>query len=124
MTFALSDHNTHIVHKIKFKLQRIKGVKQFSLSQVNSRPLVKSTYPKIFFFSTQTYVVSTQKNSLNERVLLGKMMGKKIFTYYAKTFCLSKPMEHSGQTELLTGFQNIPQEVEGAYKGKQQIVVH
>ena len=52
-----------------------------------------------------------------------KMMDKKIFTYNAKTFCLSKPMEQSGQTEL-AGFQNIPPEVEGSYKGKQQFVVH
>ena len=36
------------------------------------RPLVKSMYPKNYFshFSTKTYVVGTQKNRLNETVLL------------------------------------------------------
>ena len=40
----------------------------------------------IFLFSTKTYVVGTQKNCLNETVLLStqniilKLMGKKIFT--------------------------------------------
>ena len=36
------------------------------------RTLVKSTYQKIIFsyFSTKTYVVGTQKNRLNESVLL------------------------------------------------------
>ena len=40
-------------------------------SGVGSRPLVKSAYQKYFFyFSTKTYVVGTQKNRLNETVLL------------------------------------------------------
>ena len=38
------------------------------------KPLVKSTklykLNKCYYFSTKTYVVSTQKNRLNERVLL------------------------------------------------------
>ena len=52
------------------------------------RPLVKSTYQKMYFsyFSTKTYVVGTQKNRLNETVLFEhpkhmiKLSGKKIFT--------------------------------------------
>ena len=52
------------------------------------RPLVSSAYQKnvvVFYFSTKTYVVDTQKNHLNETVLLStqnmlKLMGKKIFT--------------------------------------------
>ena len=36
-----------------------------------SRPLVKSAYKILFsYFSTKTYVVGTQKNHLNEMVLL------------------------------------------------------
>ena len=36
-----------------------------------SRPLVKNSYPIFFsYFSTKTYVVGTQKNRLNETVLL------------------------------------------------------
>ena len=39
--------------------------------QMQDRPLVKSAYPKLFsYFSTKTYVVGTQKNRLNETVLL------------------------------------------------------
>ena len=37
----------------------------------SNRPLVKSANEKIFFFiSTKTYVVGTQKNRLDETVLL------------------------------------------------------
>ena len=62
------------------------------------RPLVSSAYQKnvcFFYFSTKTYVVDTQKNRLNETVLLStqnmlKLMGKKIFTILNQTFCLSK----------------------------------
>ena len=45
------------------------------------RPLVKSEYQKNnFLISTKTYVVGTQKNSLNETVLLSTQnKGKKIF---------------------------------------------
>ena len=37
------------------------------------RPLDKGVFLKIYFsyFSTQTYVVGTQKNGLNETLLLG-----------------------------------------------------
>ena len=43
------------------------------LSKAYVRPLVKSVYQKKIFcqFSTKTYVVGTQKNRLNEAVLLG-----------------------------------------------------
>ena len=50
------------------------------------RPLFKSAYQKKnSYFSTKTYVVGTQKNRLNETVLLStqhmlKLMGKKVFT--------------------------------------------
>ena len=38
---------------------------------MSHRPVVKSAYQKmISYFSTKTYVVSTQKNRLNETVLL------------------------------------------------------
>ena len=69
----------------------------------------------ISYISTKTYVVGTQKNRLNEMVLLKHMlwvlkrtvsmrrffehpkhklnlMGKKIFTIYAQNFCCSWPM--------------------------------
>ena len=36
----------------------------------SSRPLVKSVSQFIFYFSTKTYVVGSQKNGLNETVLL------------------------------------------------------
>ena len=53
---------------------------------VITRPLVRVCDEKIiFYFSTKTYVEGTQKNHLNETVLLStqnmlKLMGKKIFT--------------------------------------------
>ena len=56
---------------------------------MSGRPLVKSAYQKYIFsyFSTKTYVVGSQKNHLNETVLLSthnidmlKLMRKKIFT--------------------------------------------
>ena len=39
---------------------------------IRYRPLVKRAYPKKIFsyFSTKTYVVGTQKNRLNETILL------------------------------------------------------
>ena len=51
------------------------------------------------FLPTETYIVGTQKNRLNETVILGtlkrmfKSMGKKLYTikFYAKN-CLSEPM--------------------------------
>ena len=63
----------------------------FSLQQANVivyMPLDKSVQLKNFFFyfSTKTYVVGTQKNRLNETVLLStprkmlKLMDNKIFT--------------------------------------------
>ena len=49
----------------------------------------------IFLFLNKTYVVGTQKNPLNETVLLStkkhmfKLMAKKIFTILHPIFCLS-----------------------------------
>ena len=51
-----------------------------------------------FYFSTKTYVVGTQKNRLNETVLLGiqnkcyKLWVRKFLQLYAKIFGLSKPV--------------------------------
>ena len=48
---------------------------------------------KLFsYFSTKRYAVGTQKNRLNETVLLSaqnmlKLVGKKIITIYAQFFC-------------------------------------
>ena len=48
-----------------------------------------------FYFSTKTYVIGTQKNRLNETVLLStqkqmvKLMSKKILTILRPNFCLS-----------------------------------
>ena len=55
-----------------------KGLKEFWIEPIvmcrsgNGKPLVKSAYQKQYFsyFSTKTYVVGTQKNRLNETVLL------------------------------------------------------
>ena len=46
--------------------------KMVSLTHINEQALVKSVYQKNSFsyFSIQTYVVGTQKNRLNETVLL------------------------------------------------------
>ena len=49
--------------------------------------------------------MGTQKNHLNETVLLGpkhmlKIMGKKIFKFYSEMFCLSKPV---AQDSINTG---------------------
>ena len=45
-------------------------LKAYGSSKAKSRPLVKSAYQKKnSYFSTETYVVGTQKNSLNEMVL-------------------------------------------------------
>ena len=61
------------------------------------RPLVKSAYQKLFFyFSTEAYVLGTQKMDLNETVLLNaqnmlKLMGKKYAQLYTQKFCLYKP---------------------------------
>ena len=48
--------------------------------------LLRVCNKKKSYFSTKTYVVGTQKNHLNEMVLLStqnmlKIMGKKIFTF-------------------------------------------
>ena len=51
------------------------------------------------YFSTKTYVVGTQKNRLNETVLLSTQnicknwWVRKHLQFYAKNFCLSKPVE-------------------------------
>ena len=64
------------------------------------RPLVKSAYPKINFLISQTkHVVGTQKNRLNERVLLSiqnmlKLVGWKIFTIVRHKFCSSYSFKH------------------------------
>ena len=54
---------------------------------------------KLFsYFSTKTYVVGTQKNRLNETVLLSTQniylnwWVRKLLQFYAQKFCLSKPM--------------------------------
>ena len=57
------------------------GLRYFS----KGRPPDKSVYCKTIYFSSKTYVVRTQKNRLNETVLLStqntfKLMGKKIIT--------------------------------------------
>ena len=52
----------------------------------------------ISYFSTKTYVVGTQKNRLDEMVLFGnqnicyKLWVRTYLQFYAKKFCLSKPM--------------------------------
>ena len=51
---------------------------------------------KISYFSNKTVVVGTQKNRLNETVLLSaqnmlKLMGKSIFTSLRLKACLSEP---------------------------------
>ena len=49
------------------------------------------------YFSTKTYVVGTQKNRLNETVLLStqnickKLWVRKYLQFYAEYFCISKP---------------------------------
>ena len=57
---------------------------------------------KIFFyFSAKTYVVGTQKNCLNEIVLLStqniclKVWVRKYLQFYAELFCLSKPVGYA-----------------------------
>ena len=67
--------------KIATSKERVDTFLQIELYIFN-RPLVKSVYQKsISYFSTKTYVVGTQKNSLNEKVILSTQnMGKKIFT--------------------------------------------
>ena len=63
-----------------------------------NRPLVKSVYQKKYFsyFSTKTYVVGTQKNCLNETVLLSTQniflnwWVRKYLHFYAQKFCLSR----------------------------------
>ena len=52
----------------------------------------------ISYFSTETYVVGTQKNRLNETVLLRTQnicynwRARRYLQFYLKNFCLSKPM--------------------------------
>ena len=76
---------------------RSKSGPLFCKSRSGSKLFVKvisSVYQKIFsYFSTKTYVVGTQKNCLNETVLLSdqniqmlKLMGKKIFTILRSKF--------------------------------------
>ena len=54
------------------------------------------------YFSTQTYVVGSQKNLLNERVLLStqnicqKLLVRKYLQFYAENFCLSKHVYLTG----------------------------
>ena len=51
----------------------IKGISKAAGLEIGMyiRPLVKGAYQKlIFLFSTKTYVVGTQKNCLNQTVLL------------------------------------------------------
>ena len=58
--------------------------------------------PKNYFsyFSSKTYVVGTQKNRLNETVLLSTQnicsnwWIRKYLKFYSQNFCLSKPMRH------------------------------
>ena len=72
----------------------------FTLIDTILRPLVKSAYLKNNFLISQPkrYVVGTQKNRLNETVLLStqnicnKIWVRKYLLFYAENFCLSKPM--------------------------------
>ena len=61
------------------------------------------------YFSTATYVVGTQKNRLNEMVLLStqymfRLLGKKIIAFLLSKFCLTGPMSgmHDCVCEMLT----------------------
>ena len=74
----------------------MKGSYSVSRSQDFSEECVTE---KLFsYFSTKTYVVGTQKNRLNETVLLStqnicsKLWIKKYLQFYAENFCLSKPV--------------------------------
>ena len=64
---------------------------------LNSGPLVKSVLQENNF-SSKRYVVGTQKNRLNEMVLLStqnicsKLWIRKYLQIYAEFFCLSKPV--------------------------------
>ena len=70
------------------------------------RPPDKSAIVELFFyFSSKTYVVGTQKNRLNETVLLSTQNpGKKILTYlfYANKMYLSGSMELLNMVFTLT----------------------
>ena len=58
----------------------------------------------IFLFSNQTYVVGTQKNCLDETVLVSthnicwKLWVKKYWQFYAENVCSSKPVDENGST--------------------------
>ena len=70
---------------------RIYSRKFLTLSNQTSR--YKSKCIRISYQSAKTYLVGTQNDRLNEypkHVL--KLMGKKIFTFYAQKFLLSKPV--------------------------------
>ena len=62
----------------------------------SGRPLVKSAYKKK---SAKTYVVGTQKNRLNETILLStqnissRCWISNYLQFYARKLCLSKPMD-------------------------------
>ena len=63
------------------------------------RPQIRvCTYELFSYFLSKTYVVGTQKNRLNETVLLKhpkhifKLTDKKIIVFYAEKFCLTGPM--------------------------------
>ena len=66
------------------------------------RPLVKRANIFFYYFLTNTYVVGTQKNRLDDTVLLStrnimiRLMGKKIFTILHSKFCLTKRMYYLG----------------------------
>ena len=72
------------------------------LSSIREQAFSKEcvTEKQFSYFSTKTYVVGTQKNSLNETVFLNtqnmlKIMVKKYLQFYAEKSCLSIPMrEH------------------------------
>ena len=76
-------------------------------SYTMGRPLVKNEYQITLFsyFSTKTYVMGTQKNRLNETVLLSTQnicsswWIRKYLNFYAQKFCLSKPTK--GLSSLL-----------------------
>ena len=96
MCFGYSEELTHLrTHNICFGWEI-----NFNYTQDLLRTLVKSAYQKIIFsyFSTKTYVVGTQKNLLNETVLLStqniclNFCVRKYLHFYAEKFCLSKPV--------------------------------
>ena len=85
MTLVHDEYNLHSIRQSRRSIQN----KQTKVHNINLVFLSKLKH---------NYVIGTQKNLLNETVLLStqklmlKLMGKKITIFYAQKFCLSKPM--------------------------------